>query len=171
MKVKHISFLAFAVALCVIHPHIAVSQMNNAACVLGVTVEDSTCSAHSNCLQMTRAELTTFTAPCTGPYTYSCKTVCPDPRHCSDCVCCSRLKDLSTDQNVAVCNSVVDVSGHCEGSCNPQGIPVELTQGHVYELAVTLYYCADNEDCAECASAGCKAKARVYSPGAPCDAF
>lgn len=132
------------------------------------TVTDNSCSNQGTCNDWSSAETLTFTAGCTGEYTFVCKVDC---EACQACGSCARLIEVSTGNVISRCQSTLDVHGSCEWRCDNAaytGNPT-LTGGTQYRLEVMLQICPVTPNCSWCWA--CTAKARVYHRDSNCTAW
>lgn len=132
------------------------------ACTDCICFEDKFCSSNACDENLTaNCTRTVFSPACTGNYSFTTHTTCPDEEDCDACQSCANLFRLDgvTEYFIANCHTSQCTNGNCFYSCSLPlpNIPLDATKTYVmYTCKIPCPGGHSCEDCNEnCAAYAC----------------
>ncbi len=125
------------------------------ACTECICFQDKTCT-NEDCGAAPNANCsrTVFSPACTGNYTITTLTTCPDEGDCGACQSCAHLFQLDGVNEYAVtngnCHTTGCTGGNCFYNCSATGNYVNLDATKTYVMYVCKVPCPGGHSCEDC---------------------
>jgi hypothetical protein len=129
MKYFYVCFVALALST-------ALWAQVDCPCEQTVSVADPACTSPFDCVSRTGCASTTFTASCTGYYTYTISVLC-EGEDCSDYNLCANIYEGANPLPNSNCHNNNVGCDPCSHTCDS----ICLQHGHTYTLYACLTTC------------------------------